>query len=164
LVEAEQLTATHELATFFESVARESEDSRRAANWVLGPLTASMNANGWSVGSYPVAPATLGRLIRLESAGTMSNAAARQLLPMLEQDPAADPEHLARTSGLLKVSDDAALVAWIDQALVDRPDEAARFLAGERKLQGVLVGVVMKLSGGSADPRKVNQLLAARVE
>ena len=43
------------------------------------------------------------------------------------------------------------------------PAEAVRYVAGERKLQGVLVGAVMKKSKGSADPKKVNQLLGARV-
>jgi aspartyl-tRNA(Asn)/glutamyl-tRNA(Gln) amidotransferase subunit B len=47
--------------------------------------------------------------------------------------------------------------------LAEHPDEAARFLAGEKRLQGVLVGHVMKRSGGSADPKRVNQLLATRV-
>ena len=163
-VEAEQLTASRGLASFFESIAHESADSRRAANWVLGALTASMNTNGFSVDGYPVSPAALGALIRLEAAGVVSNAAARQLLPLLEASPDSDPLALAKQEGLVKVSDDDALVAWIEQALREHPGEAERFIAGERKLQGVLVGVVMKLSGGSADPRKVNQLLAARVE
>jgi aspartyl-tRNA(Asn)/glutamyl-tRNA(Gln) amidotransferase subunit B len=162
-VEAEQLTSTRALATLFETIAQESADPKRAANWVLGALTASMNASGFTIDTYPVSPVVLGALIRLETSGVLSNAAARQLLPLLEANPAADPLELAKQEGLLKVSDDDALSAWIDQALREHPDEAQRFLAGERKLQGVIVGMVMKLSGGSADPRKVNQLLAARL-
>ncbi|MFM8909025.1 MAG: hypothetical protein ACKOH8_00310, partial [Gemmatimonadota bacterium] len=38
-----------------------------------------------------------------------------------------------------------------------------RFAAGEQKLQGVLVGFLMKKSKGRADPKKLNQLLAARI-
>ena len=67
----------------------------------------------------------------------------------------------ARREGLMKVSDDAALEAWVDQVLAANPAEAARFKAGEVKLLGVLVGQVMKLSKGAADPRKVNQILTA---
>jgi len=162
--EAEQVTSTAELATYFENLARESGDSKRAVNWLSGPLTASMNASGLSVESYPLSPARVGALIRLESSGALSNAAARQLLPSLEANPAADATELARREGLLKVSDDDAILAWINQVFAEHPAEAARFVQGERKLQGVLVGFVMKLSGGSADPRKVNQLLAARAE
>ena len=47
--------------------------------------------------------------------------------------------------------------------LADLVLEARRFLAGERKLQGVLVGLVMKKSSNSADHKQVNQLLSARI-
>ena len=59
-----------------------------------------------------------------------------------------------------------AIAAWIDEVLAEHPEEAERFLAGEKKLQGVLVGFVMKKSKGRADPKRVNQLLssARRVE
>ena len=61
------------------------------------------------------------------------------------------------------MGDDTQLVAWIDQVMAANPDEARRFEAGDRKLLGVLVGKVMKASGGKADPKKVNQLLASRL-
>ena len=79
----------------------------------------------------------------------------REALTLLGEDP--------EREGLLKVSDDAALVKWIDEVFAEHPAEVQRYLAGERRLQGVLVGYVMKQSKGSADPKRVNQLLAARV-
>jgi aspartyl-tRNA(Asn)/glutamyl-tRNA(Gln) amidotransferase subunit B len=72
------------------------------------------------------------------------------------------PKQIAERDGLLKVSDDSALIAWIDEVVAEHPAEAERFFGGEKRLQGVLVGHVMKKSKGSADPKRVNQLLAAR--
>jgi len=60
------------------------------------------------------------------------------------------------------VGDDAALLQWVDAVWAAHPSEAARLAAGEKKLLGVLVGLVMQASGGRADPRRVNQLLQAR--
>ena len=54
------------------------------------------------------------------------------------------------------------LDAWIDEAIARHPAEWDRFRGGERKLLGVLVGAVMKISRGSADPKLVNQLLLER--
>ena len=159
--ETEQLTVTPLLARHFEEVARESGDPKRAANWLLGVLLASLNASGLSVESHPVSAARLGALIRLEAGGVLSNSAARQLFALLEREDG-EPMELAKREGLLKVSDEDALDGWIQQVLAEFPVEAARFLGGESKLQGVLVGHVMKKSKGAADPRKVNQLLAAR--
>ena len=50
----------------------------------------------------------------------------------------------------------------VEQDEPEFPAEAARYVGGERRLQGVLVGHVMKKSKGSADPKRVNQLLAVR--
>ena len=73
------------------------------------------------------------------------------------------PETVAEREGLLKVSDDAQLRSWIDEVFAEHPAEAGRYVGGERKLQGVLVGFVMKKSKGSADPKLVNRLLMERI-
>jgi len=159
----EQLIVNRMLADRFEAVAASSGDARRAANWMLGPVLAAVKASGASLLEHTVDPVRLGALIMLEAQGDISNTAARQIFTIMEREPA-EPLALARREGLLKVSDDSALVAWIDEVFAESPTEAARFMAGERKLQGVLVGQVMKKSKGAADPKKVNQLLAARVE
>jgi aspartyl-tRNA(Asn)/glutamyl-tRNA(Gln) amidotransferase subunit B len=73
-------------------------------------------------------------------------------------------ETVAEREGLALVSDDAPLRAWVDEVCDAHPAETARFVGGERKLLGVLVGLVMKRSGGSADPKRVNQLLEERTK
>lgn len=159
--EIEALTATVALADRFEAIAAAGGDPKRAANWLLGTVLASINASGLTLDTHPVSVARLGALIRLEAEGAVSNTAAKQIFARLE---AADdePRAIAEREGLLQVSDDGALVRWIDEVFAEMPAETARFLGGEKKLQGVLVGAVMRKSGGSADPRKVNQLLGAR--
>ncbi len=72
------------------------------------------------------------------------------------------PRVVAQREGLLQVGDDGQLAAWIDEVFAQNADEAGRYVAGEKKLLGVLVGLVMKKSKGRADPRRVNQLISAR--
>jgi len=157
----EQLIVNRALADRFEAVAASAVDARRAANWMLGPVLAAVKASGGTLLDHAVDPARLGALIKLEAQGDVSNTAARQIFTIMERE-FTEPLVIATREGLLKVTDDSALVAWIDEVFTESPTEAARFMAGEQKLQGVLVGQVMKKSKGSADPKKVNQLLAAR--
>ena len=159
----DQLIVNRMLADRFEAVAASSGDARRAANWMLGPVLAAVKASGGSLLEHAVDPARLGALIKLEAQGDVSNTAARQIFTMMEREPS-EPLAIATRDGLLKVSDDSALVAWIDEVFAESPTEAARFMAGEQKLQGVLVGMVMKKSKGAAVPKKVYQLLAARAQ
>ncbi len=160
--DVEQLTSTVVLADRFEAVVKASDNAKRAANWMLGVVLAAVKVRGGDVLSHPVSVERLGALIKLEDAGAVSNTAAKQIFAILESENA-EPATVAEREGLLQVSDDSALVAWIDEVLAELPDEAARFLGGEKKLQGVMVGAVMKKSKGSADPRKVNVLLGKRL-
>jgi aspartyl-tRNA(Asn)/glutamyl-tRNA(Gln) amidotransferase subunit B len=69
-------------------------------------------------------------------------------------------ERVADRLGLRKVGDDDTLRQWIAEVRAENVAEWARFVAGETKLQKLLVGLVMKKSKGKADPQRVNQLLA----
>lgn len=160
--EADQLVAERALADYFEAVVAASGDAKRAANWVLGVVLAAINARGGHISTPPVTATRVAELIALESGGTVSNTAARQIFAVL-LDEDGIPSQLADKLGLLKVTDDGALVAWMEEVLSEMPVEAERFFAGETKLQGVLVGHIMRKSKGAADPKRLNQLLAARV-
>ncbi len=157
----EKLTAAPPLSDYFESVARQSQNPKAAVNWVMGEVQAAVNASGNPIDQFPVRPADLAQLINLVNDGLVSRSAGRQIFGIMVETgkPAAQ---IAHDSGLLQVGDDSALDGWIDEVLTEHPDEGKRYFAGEKKLQGVLVGMVMKKSGGKADPKRVNQLLESR--
>ncbi len=160
--EAEVLSGTIELAAYFEAVVAAAGDGKAAANWVMGEVLAALNESDVPLMQFPVAPARLAALIALVKGGQLSSTAAKTVFATMRTDPAA-PDQIAQRDGLLQVGDDSALEQWIDEVWAEHPTEAARFAAGEQKLQGVLVGFLMKKSKGRADPKKLNQLLAARL-
>ena len=174
--DAEVLTAQRAVGDYFEAVVRETGDPKASANWVMGEVLAALNDSGGAIADFPVAPGALAEIIAMVKAGTLSSSAAKTVFSALRNapvvageapkgasaGPAGSAHQTAERLGLLQIGDDAVLREWIDAVLRERPDEAARFAAGERKLQGVLVGLVMRKSGGRADPKKVGQLLAER--
>jgi aspartyl-tRNA(Asn)/glutamyl-tRNA(Gln) amidotransferase subunit B len=160
-VDAATLTATVEMAAYFEQVAAATGDGKAAANWVLGEVAAALNETGIAIAEFAVTPDRLAALIALVRGGGLSSTAAKTVFQTMRTDAAA-PAAIAERDGLLQVGDDDALRGWIDEVWAEHPAEAARYAGGETKLQGVLVGFVMKKSKGRADPKKVNQLLAAR--
>jgi len=173
------LVATPVLAEYFEAVAIASGDPKAAANWVTGEVLAERKtavhaitrASPVSSGdgaaapgsSFPVPVDRLAELIALIRAGTVSHTAAKAIYAELVRVGGAETaKRVAERLGLQQVGDDAALRAWIDAVWLEHAAEARRFESGEQKLKGVLVGLVMKKSGGRADPRRVNQLLDER--
>jgi aspartyl-tRNA(Asn)/glutamyl-tRNA(Gln) amidotransferase subunit B len=161
--DAEVLTADPALADYYEAVARGSEDPKAAANWVTRDVIAQLNDRGLTLDAFArvVRPLDLAVLLRMVRDGAVSRTAAARVFAVMAATGEA-PDAVAAREGLLQVSDDAQLRRWVDEVWDANPDEAARFAAGDRKLQGFLVGLVMKASRGSADPKKVNALLLER--
>ena len=160
-VEVEQLTADPALAEYFEEVARASADGKAAYNWVMGEVQVALRNSGEEISRFRVRPADLAQLIKLVRDGTISHTAAKRVFTQMVESgkPAAQ---IAADEGLVQVGDESAIATWVDEVLSEHPEEAARYRAGEKKLQGVLVGFVMKKSKGRADPKLVNQLLSSR--
>jgi aspartyl-tRNA(Asn)/glutamyl-tRNA(Gln) amidotransferase subunit B len=156
------LTASVAMGDYFEQVARQCDDPKTAANWMMGEVLAALKSTGQEIEHFTVRPADLAAVIVMVRDGVVSRSAAKQIFNLMVAT-GDRPADIAKREGLLQVTDDSALSGWIDAVFEENPSEVARFLGGERRLQGVLVGYVMKKSKGSADPKRVNQLLAARI-
>ncbi|HVO34898.1 MAG TPA: Asp-tRNA(Asn)/Glu-tRNA(Gln) amidotransferase subunit GatB [Gemmatimonadales bacterium] len=151
------VSASRELADYYERVVKAGVAPKDAANWVMNDLLAL------SPGGETLAPAPerLVEVIGLVSAGKVSRQGARRVLGEMASAPGDAALKVAERLGLLQVSDTGAIDGWVQETLAAHPAEVARFRAGETKLMGFLVGRVMKRSQGKADPKAVNAALAA---
>jgi aspartyl-tRNA(Asn)/glutamyl-tRNA(Gln) amidotransferase subunit B len=157
------LTANPRLADYFESVARAHGDPKVAANWVMGEVLAQLRATGEDIGHFRVRPHDLAELLNMVRDGIVSHTAAKQVFARMVATGDSPPQ-IAQREGLIKVDDDAQLAGWLDEVIAENPTEAERYRAGEKKLQGVLIGAVMKKSKGRADPKKLGKLLGERLK
>ncbi|GJG87584.1 aspartyl/glutamyl-tRNA(Asn/Gln) amidotransferase subunit B [Gemmatimonadetes bacterium T265] len=164
LQDVDVLAADPALADYYESVARIHGDPKTAANWIARDVLTALNETGESVQQFAVRvrPEDLAALLGMVRDGSLSRAAGTAVFGIMRRT-GESAAMIAERDQLTQVSDDAPLRRWIDEVFDERPDEARRYLAGERKLQGVLVGLVMKKSKGTADPKRLNALLAARL-
>ena len=121
-----------------------------------------MNASKRQIEQFPVRATDLAELLGLVKDGMLSGTAAKKVFVIMAET-GERPTQIAQREDFIQVREDAPIRAWIDQVIAEHKTEADRFTAGERKLLGVLVGFVMKKSGGRADPKRVNQLLAERL-
>lgn len=159
---AEALTASRDLADYFESVVQGGIEAREAANWVMGEVLSAVNAQGVGIADFPVRPAGLVELLKLLARGDLSRPIARQVFFQMVET-ARDAGSIVTEQGLTQVRDEGALHGWVDEAIRSSPDEAERFRGGDTKLMGYFVGQVMRLSGGKADPKAVNALVRERL-
>jgi aspartyl-tRNA(Asn)/glutamyl-tRNA(Gln) amidotransferase subunit B len=157
--DARVITGDAPLAQYFETVVEAGADPKSAANWVMADVMTTYNESG----AFPVPARRLAALIGLVREGTVSLQAAKRVYGEMARAPHEEPQAVALRLGLVQVSDQGALGAWVDEVLAAHPAEVARFRGGESKLMGFFVGQVMKRSKGKADPKGVQPLLQDRL-
>ncbi|MBK1734032.1 Asp-tRNA(Asn)/Glu-tRNA(Gln) amidotransferase GatCAB subunit B [Halorhodospira abdelmalekii] len=158
------LTATRELADFFESAVSESGGyAKRTANWVMSELLAYLNKDGLELAACPVTPEMLGKLVARIEDETISGRGAKDVFEAMWAG-AGEPDEVIAAKGLKQVTDSGAIEALIDEVLTNNPQQIEQYRAGKEKLFGFFVGQVMKASAGKANPQQVNDLLKQKLD
>jgi len=156
------LTATREVADYFEAVAAAAGDPKAASNWIMTEVLAWLNQQQCAITDFPVPPEHLAQLIGLVADGTVSSTLGRQVFArMIETGK--PPKTIVEEEGLAQVRDVAQLEAWVDEVIAAHPVEAERYRAGEQKLLGFFMGQVMRKSGGKADPRQATEIIRRKL-
>ena len=160
--DARVLTDDKAVAEYFEKSIAAGAATKQAANWVMGDITAYLKNQKLAIAEIPFQPQDLAELLALIDAGTISGKIAKDILPELLAS-GGSAQKLVESKGLIQISDTGAIDAAIDAAIAANPKELEQYRAGKTKLLGFFVGKVMKETGGRADPKLTNELLAAKL-
>jgi len=158
--DAEVLTETRSLATYYEEVAARSGQPKLASNWIMTEVNAVRNKTGQAIESFPIDAGRLGDLVQLIAAGKISGKIAKTVFERMLADPAG-PEEIVEKQGLRPIEDDEALRALAREVLAANPGPTAEFRSGKEKTFAFLVGQAMKQSRGRAHPEKLQAALRA---
>src|SRR5260221_8242793 len=100
-----------------------------AGKWWLGELARRANESGVELAALPVAPAQVARVCELVASGTLNDKLARLVLDGVLAGEGS-PDEIVAARGLAVVSDDAALLAAVDDAIAANPQVAAKIRSG----------------------------------
>jgi aspartyl-tRNA(Asn)/glutamyl-tRNA(Gln) amidotransferase subunit B len=157
------LTASSELAAYYEEVARQApSEPKLGANWVMGELAAALNKEGIDIGASRVCAEDLGSLVLRIADGTISGKIAKDVFEaMWASGRGADA--IIEEKGLRQITDSGAIEKVIDEVMAKNPTQLADYRSGKDKLFGFFVGQVMKATGGKANPAELNKLLKMKL-
>jgi aspartyl-tRNA(Asn)/glutamyl-tRNA(Gln) amidotransferase subunit B len=161
--DANLLTASRELADYFETVARETRAPKLAANWIGGDLAAALNKAGIEIAQSPVSAQALAGLIRRIADDTISGKIAKQVFEAIWNGEG-DADQVIEARGLKQITDSGAIEPIIDAIIAANPAQVEQYRAGKEKVFGFFVGQVMKQSQGKANPAQVNALLKEKLK
>lgn len=160
--DAAALTASRALADYFVATVQAGGDAKPAANWVMGSVSAKLNAEEKSIGESPVSAVQLASLLKRIQDGTISNNAAKQVFEAMWNGEG-EVDALIAAKGLKQVSDAGTIEKIVDEVLAANAAMVAEFRAGKDKAFNALVGQCMKASKGQANPAQVNEILKKKL-
>jgi aspartyl-tRNA(Asn)/glutamyl-tRNA(Gln) amidotransferase subunit B len=160
--EAFTLTNEPALADYFENVASISGNQRASTNWVLSELLRALKNADIDITACQIKPADLGALIKLIDDQTISGKIAKDVFAEMFASGKA-PGEIVKEKGLVQITDTSAIEKVVEEVIAANPKEAEAFRAGKTQLMGFFVGQVMKLSGGKANPKAVNEIIKAKL-
>jgi aspartyl-tRNA(Asn)/glutamyl-tRNA(Gln) amidotransferase subunit B len=159
--DAHFLSDTREMAVYFEEVATHTKAYKSISNWLMGPVKSHLNENNQSITDFELSPKYLAEIIELVEKGTLThNLAAHQLFPLSIENPAKSPMKLVEEQGWLNAQSGDELLTWVQEAIAAYPDKVKEYQKGKKGLVALFIGEVMKKSRGTADPKKVNQMVS----
>jgi aspartyl-tRNA(Asn)/glutamyl-tRNA(Gln) amidotransferase subunit B len=152
------LTLTKEMSDYFEATVAAGADIKQASNWLMGEVSAYMNAEQKELEDLPMTPEGLAGMVKLIQDGTLSSKMAKKVFKELVEK-GGDPEQIVKEKGLVQISDEGELLKIVTATLDDNPQSIEDFKNGKDRALGFLVGQIMKKTKGQANPPMVNKLL-----
>lgn len=161
--DAEVLTQDRALVRYFDAAAKAVKTPKLLANWMISELLRELAAAGRPVADSPVGPEALAELVNLVESGAISGKIGKDVLAEMFAG-GKSAKAIVAERGLVQVSDAGAIAGFVEQALAANPAQIEQYKAGNPKVLQFLVGQVMKLSKGKANPKLVSDMLAAKLQ
>ena len=165
------LTSSKATADYFESVVQAGEVSREqtasfaksAGNWILVELARLQNQAGVGIEELKISSRDFADLLKMIDDGTLSASMAKTVFEDMFESGRA-PKDIAEVSGLVQISDVDSIRSAVDDAVSANPKPVTEYLEGKETAIRFLVGQVMKITRGKANPQMANELLKEKLE
>ncbi len=158
--ELDGVTKEPVVVRMFEAAMEAGASAKAAANWTIHELPRETGAR--TLDDLPFGGRELGELVVMVEDGTLSTAAARQVLGVMVSE-GGTPRAIVDRLGLRQVSDEALVAPAVDEVIAANTAKADEYRGGKTGLLGFFVGQVMRKTGGKANPELVNRLVRERL-
>jgi aspartyl-tRNA(Asn)/glutamyl-tRNA(Gln) amidotransferase subunit B len=151
-------------ARYFESVVAAGAAPKTAGNWIQGEVRRKLKEqDAEDMSKVPIAPEALAGLVDLTDRGVISSSVAKQVFEQMWAT-GRTAKDIVEADNLAQIGDESALAAIVAGVVSENPDAITQIKAGRNNVFGFLVGVVMKRSGGKANPKVVNELIRRAID
>ena len=159
---AKVLTSELDLAISYEEVVKEI-DPVFAAKWMRDELKRVLTYNKLDFASSEISVESLIELLNMIQSKEITVKAGQRIIEQMPNNEKS-PKAIAEELGLLGVVKDDEILAAVKQAIEENPKAVDDYLSGQKASINFLVGQVMRLTRGKADPGETVKLLKEHIE
>lgn len=155
---AELLSEEKLTADYYDRAVSVHNNPSAIANWITTELFGRLRRDALEMSNCPLSPENLAALVELIDRGVISGKIAKTIFDEMFQK-GSSPESIVQSKGLKQISDSTEIEPIVDRILSENPSQVTQYREGKSKMLGYFVGLVMKETGGKANPALVNELL-----
>jgi len=156
------LVADKALSDYFEAAAALATNPKAISNWLMTEMLRLLSEQDLEIENVPLTPRALAALVSLVEKKTVNTTTAKEIFAELFEK-GGDPDEIVRARGLAQVSDSGAIEEFVDQAMAENPKSVEDYRSGKKAAAQFLVGQVMRLSRGKANPQMVMKMLEEKL-
>lgn len=156
--DAAVLVAEPATATFFEAVLCHGAEPKPACNWITQELAKLANEAGLPLAETRIGAEHIADVVQLVGSGRISGKTAKEVFAEAFRSGEM-PSAIVEARGATQIEDVEAIRGWCREAIAANPGPVEKFRAGQEGVIGFLVGQVMRVSGGRANPQKVQEIM-----
>jgi len=161
--DANEITADRAVTDFFMQVVEKGASAKITANWILGNLYSRLNESNVEIHDCPISMDTFANLIKRIDDSTISNNAAKKVFDRMWHDNQLTVDAIIDDLGLKQISDSGEIESLVQQVVDSNASMVEELKSGKDKAFNALVGQVMKLSKGKANPSQVSDILRKKI-
>ena len=161
-VDAEIILSDYELSKYFESAVKNEKIARTICKFLLGEVRGYLNKNGITISQFPLSGEQLYQIAELQER-RLSHMQCVDIFLYVCQNGVEVEEAIKLLEIEEQSSDDGYILEYVTQVLDGNPQSIQDFKSGKDRAIGFLIGQVMKLSKGKANPSAVAKIMSQEI-
>jgi aspartyl-tRNA(Asn)/glutamyl-tRNA(Gln) amidotransferase subunit B len=154
---AKVLTSELELADAFEEVVK-SINPEFAALWMRDELKRVIYYNKMSFKESEITPVQIADLLKMLQDKKITTKAGKRIMEKLPKNTEM-PSQIAEEMGLTGVVEEDIVLKAVKKVVNENPEAVSDYYDGKKNAMNFLIGQVMRITRGKADPTETHKLL-----
>ena len=163
--DSKNLTENKHLSIFFESVIESTIYYKTAANIIMGIIKSYLNEKSIEISELNLKPNFIAELAEMiEKEEINHSIASQKIFPEMIKNNQKSPKEIAKEKKWIQEKNDNLLIQFVKESLNKYPNKVLAYKNGQKNLLGLFMGEAMRMSKGTANPKKLNELLKKELE